>query len=53
MTFTREMAMTMTQDEVLAFWREQQRERRDAGEPHYTTLVDPVTDETVTTIDAE
>lgn len=53
MEFTREMFLTMSQEEVLAFWRDQQRERRDAGEPHYTTLIDPVTGETVTAIDAE
>lgn len=51
--FTREMALAMTPDQVLAFWRDQQRERRDAGEPHYERLIDPVTDEVVTTIDSE
>ena len=49
--FTREMGMTMTEAEVLEFWRARQRALRERGEPHFERVVDPMTDRVVTTID--
>lgn len=41
----------MSEAEILAFWKRQQRERRGAGEPSYDRLVDPETGETVATVE--
>ncbi len=38
--FTRDMARTMTPNEIDAFWIARQRARRDAGLDHYTVLRD-------------
>jgi hypothetical protein len=50
-TFTREMFLSMTPEQVVEFWRNEQRQRRDAGLNHYERLIDPTNDEIVATID--
>lgn len=37
----------MTPDQIIAHWQAVQRDRAARGEPHYTSLVDPQTGETV------
>lgn len=49
--FTIDDFKTMTEAQVIAFWRDRQRSNRGAGLHHYTHLVDPKTDEVVATID--
>lgn len=38
---------TMTEEQILAYWRSEQHRKRAAGEPHYDRLIDPVTGDVV------
>lgn len=51
--FTREMALSMTPEQVKRFWQERQQTRREAGMGHYTHAVNAVTGETLYTIDSK
>lgn len=46
----RQFLLTATQEEIRAYWVWLQRDKRDKGEPHYTALVDSVTDHIYVTI---
>lgn len=48
--FTRDCVLRMSPDQVTEFWIRRNRLKRDRGEDHFTTLIDPVTGETVATI---
>ena len=43
MTFTADMAKTMTEQQIIEFWRSRERARRDQGLDHYETLINPAT----------
>lgn len=43
MAFTRQMFLTMTWEQVKEYWRKEQEQKRAAGLPYYTVLVDPRT----------
>lgn len=48
--FTRDHVLRMSPDQVTEFWIRRNRLKRDRGEDHFDSLVDPVTGETVATI---
>jgi len=47
----RDMLLSMTTEEVREYWEARQEAARDAGQPHYTSLVDAITGETFVTIE--
>ena len=46
----REFVLTHSTAEIDAYWIAVQRHRRAKGEPHFTTLVDPITEHVYATI---